>query len=68
MTASLILKLGIATVALVGSILLGQGTLSVLTFFMFLLVVARLYDPLQERFAKPGRGHQLYPHQYRPHE
>ena len=46
-TASLILKLGIATVALVGSILLGQGTLSVLTFFMFLLVVARLYDPLQ---------------------
>ena len=46
-SASLVLKLGIATVALVGSVLLMQGSLSVLTFFMFLLVVSRLYDPLQ---------------------
>ena len=46
-SASLILKLGIATVALVGSVLLVQGTLDVLTFFLFLLVVSRLYDPLQ---------------------
>ena len=46
-SASLILKLGIATVALVGSILLIGGSLDVLTFFMFLLVVSRLYDPLQ---------------------
>ena len=46
-SASLILKLGIATVALAGSILLVQGTLDVLTFFLFLLVVSRLYDPLQ---------------------
>ena len=46
-SASLLLKLGIATVALVGAVLLMQGSLSVLTFFMFLLVVSRLYDPLQ---------------------
>lgn len=46
-SASLILKLGIATVALAGSILLIGGSLDVLTFFMFLLVVSRLYDPLQ---------------------
>lgn len=46
-SASLILKLGIATVALVGSILLIQGELDILTFFMFLLVVSRIYDPLQ---------------------
>ena len=46
-SASLLLKLGIATVALVGSILLVHGTLDVLTFFLFLLVVSRLYDPLQ---------------------
>ena len=46
-SASLVLKLGIATVALVGAVLLIQGSLSVLTFFMFLLVVSRLYDPLQ---------------------
>ena len=46
-TASLILKLGIATVALVGSALLAQGRLDLLTFFLYLLVVSRLYDPLQ---------------------
>ena len=46
-SASLILKLGIATAALTGSILLMQGSLDILTFFMFLLVVSRLYDPLQ---------------------
>ena len=46
-TASLILKLGIATVALVGALLLTRGTLEVTSFFLFLLVAARLYDPLQ---------------------
>ena len=46
-SASLILKVGIATVALVGSVLLSNGTLDVLTFFLFLLVASRLYDPLQ---------------------
>ena len=46
-SASLILKLGIATVALAGSVLLIAGSLDVLTFFLFLLVVSRLYDPLQ---------------------
>lgn len=46
-SATLVLKLGIATVALAGSILLIQGSLNILSFFMFLLVVSRLYDPLQ---------------------
>lgn len=46
-SASLVLKLGIATVALVGSMLLVKGTLDIWTFFLFLLVVSRLYDPLQ---------------------
>ena len=45
--ASMILKLGIATVALVGSALLVQGTLDILIFFLYLLVVSRLYDPLE---------------------
>ena len=44
--ASMILKLGMGTVALVGGILLAEGTLTVLSFFMFLLVASRLYDPL----------------------
>ena len=46
-SAQLILKLGIATVALVGSTLLIAGTPALLTFFLFLLVASRLYDPLQ---------------------
>ena len=46
-SAQLILKLGIATVALVGTSLLAGGSLDILTFFMFLLVASRLYDPLQ---------------------
>ena len=46
-SASLILRLGIATVALAGSLLLLQGSLDVPAFFLFLLVVSRLYDPLQ---------------------
>lgn len=46
-SASLVLKLGIASVALTGAYLLARGELDVLTFFMFLLVASRLYDPLQ---------------------
>lgn len=45
--AGMVLKLGIATVALVGSALLVNGKLGVLTFFMFLFVASRLYDPMQ---------------------
>ncbi|SHJ31760.1 ATP-binding cassette, subfamily B [Hespellia stercorisuis DSM 15480] len=45
--AQMILKLGIATVALVGGILLVNKSLDVVTFFMFLLLVSRLYDPMQ---------------------
>ncbi|MFT8349680.1 ABC transporter ATP-binding protein [Clostridium saccharoperbutylacetonicum] len=46
-SAQMILKLGIATVALTGGMLLVDGSLDVLTFFMFFLVVSRLYDPMQ---------------------
>lgn len=44
--AQMIMKLGIAAVALVGSMLLIDGTLSLITFFMFLLVVSRIYEPM----------------------
>lgn len=46
-SAQMILKLGIGTVAVTGSILLTKGEISVLTFFMFLLVITRMYEPLQ---------------------
>ena len=46
-SAQMILKLGIATVALTGGILLAKGSVDVLTFFLFLLVVSRIYDPMQ---------------------
>lgn len=46
-SAQMILKLGMGTVAVVGSYLLVKGEITVLKFFMFLLVVARMYEPLQ---------------------
>lgn len=46
-SAQMILKFGIGTVAVVGSALLIKGEINVVTFFMFLLVVTRMYDPLQ---------------------
>lgn len=45
--AQMILKLGIGTVAITGAILLASGEIDILTFFMYLLVVSRMYDPLQ---------------------
>ena len=46
-SASFILKIGIGTVALAGSILLVSDEINVLTLFMYLLIASRLYDPLQ---------------------
>ena len=45
--AQMILKFGIATTALLGGMLLAKGDIDVLTFFMFLLLISRLYDPMQ---------------------
>ena len=44
--AQMVLKLGIASVALVGSMRLLSGELSLVTFFLFLLVVSRIYEPM----------------------
>ena len=46
-SAGMVLKLGIASVALTGAVLLVKGSIDVLTLFMFLLVASRLYDPMQ---------------------
>ncbi len=46
-SAQMILKFGIGTVALVGGSLLIKGEIDILTFFVFLLVVTRMYEPLQ---------------------
>ena len=46
-SASCILRFGIGTVALAGSILLCESKLDVMTFFMFILVVSRIYEPMQ---------------------
>ena len=45
-SGQMILKLGIATVALTGASLLVSGSLNIATFFMYLLVASRLYDPM----------------------
>lgn len=46
-SAAIILKMGIGTTALVGGTLFAKGEISLLTFFMFLMLVSRLYDPMQ---------------------
>ncbi|MCR4947018.1 MAG: ABC transporter ATP-binding protein/permease, partial [Lachnospiraceae bacterium] len=46
-SASIILKIGIGTTAVVGGSLFASGEISILTFFLFLMLVARLYDPMQ---------------------
>ena len=46
-SSTLILKFGIATVALVGSALLIRGEIDIPLFLMFLLVASRLYAPLE---------------------
>ena len=46
-SASCILRLGIGTVALVGASLLVKGQIDIMIFFMFILVVSRIYEPMQ---------------------
>jgi ATP-binding cassette subfamily B protein len=46
-SAQMILKFGIGTVAIAGSALLIKNEINVITFFMYLLVVSRMYEPLQ---------------------
>lgn len=44
--AQLVLKFGIVTTALVGGYLLVDGSLSIYVFIAFLIIISRLYDPL----------------------
>lgn len=44
--AQMILKLGIVSVALVGGMRLMSGETSLVTFFLFLIVVSRIYEPM----------------------
>ena len=53
-SGQMVLRLGVATIALVGAMLLSAGSLDVLTFFMFLLVASRLYDPMSGSLINLG--------------
>lgn len=44
--ARMVLKLGIATTVLAGSAMLVNGSISLIVFFAFMILAARLYDPL----------------------
>lgn len=46
-SAAIILKLGMGTTAVVGGILFAAGQIDILTFFMFLMLVSRLYAPME---------------------
>lgn len=47
MTSGTILKIGIGTVALTGTALLVRGEISLLILVLFLVMITRMYDPLQ---------------------
>ncbi len=53
-SAQLILKIGIGTVAVVDSAMLLQGRLNVMEFFSFLLVASRLYEPMSGNLINLG--------------
>ena len=42
----MVLKVGIATTVLAGGALLADGKITLLTFFAFMILVSRIYDPL----------------------
>lgn len=46
-SAAIILKLGMGSTAVVGGILFAAGQIDILTFFMFLMLVSRLYAPME---------------------
>lgn len=66
-SSTLILKFGIATVALVGSALLIRGEIDIPLFFMFLLVASRLYAPLEGSITKSCCDN-LHQNKHRPYE
>ena len=45
-TSQMLLRVGIATVVLVGSVLLVSGQTDFLTFLVFLIAATRVFDPL----------------------
>ena len=49
--ASVIMRLGIATTILVGSALILSGQIDFMLFFMFLLVITRVYAPFDQSLA-----------------
>ena len=46
-SAAIVLKLGIGTTAVAGGALFAKGEIDLLTFFMFLMLAARLYSPME---------------------
>jgi ATP-binding cassette subfamily B protein len=49
--AQSLLKLGLASVILVGATLLSRGTIDMFTYLMFLFVGSRIYGPIQETLS-----------------
>ncbi|MBR3636679.1 MAG: ABC transporter ATP-binding protein [Lachnospiraceae bacterium] len=46
-SAAIVLEHGIGTTAVMGGILFAKGDIDLLTFFMFLMIVSRLYAPME---------------------
>jgi len=52
--AQMFLKVGIATTVLLGASMLINGELSLISFFAFILVVSRIYEPMSGSFINLG--------------
>lgn len=50
-TGQMFLRLGLATVIVVGNALIGSNTLSLFSYILFLIAASRLYDPLSGAMA-----------------
>ena len=53
-TGQMILRLGLATVIVVGSSLVQNGAISLFTYILYLIAASRLYDPLSGVMANMG--------------
>lgn len=58
-SAQMLLKFGIGTVALVGGTMLIRGQLTLMQFFCFLLVASRLYEPMSSTLINLAAIHAL---------
>ena len=59
-SAQMLLRVGIATMVLMGAKLIAQGTLDFLTLLMFLIAASRVFDPLSTALIQSGKTNERF--------